>query len=59
MITELYNRRRRQEVLTFPNGSVRGGFVEFGVDRVLVAGPDGHVEHTLAELIPYGFKFSE
>ena len=22
-------------------------------------GPDGHVEHTLDELIPFGFKFEE
>ena len=43
----------------YPCGNCRQMMVEFGVDRVLVAGPEGHVEHTLAELIPFGFKFSE
>lgn len=43
----------------YPCGNCRQMMVEFGVDRVLVDGPDGHVEHTLDELIPFGFKFAE
>ncbi|MBU1225585.1 MAG: cytidine deaminase [Actinobacteria bacterium] len=43
----------------YPCGNCRQMMVEFGVDRVLVDGPDGHVEHTLEELIPHGFKFAE
>ena len=43
----------------YPCGNCRQMMVEFDVERVLVDGPDGHVEHTLAELIPYGFKFAE
>lgn len=41
----------------YPCGNCRQLMVEFGVDRVIVDGPDGPIEHTLAELIPYGFKF--
>jgi hypothetical protein len=33
--------------------------VEFAVDRVLVDGPHGYVEHTLEDLIPHGFKFPQ
>jgi len=43
----------------YPCGNCRQMMVEFGVERILVDGPDGHIEHTLEELIPYGFKFSE
>jgi len=43
----------------YPCGNCRQMMVEFGVERVLVDGPDGHVTHTLEELIPYGFKFSD
>ena len=43
----------------YPCGNCRQMMVEFGVRRVLVDGPDGHREHTLDELIPFGFKFEE
>ena len=43
----------------YPCGNWRQMMVEFGVERVLVDGPDGHVEHTLEDLIPHGFKFAE
>lgn len=43
----------------YPCGNCRQMMVEFGVDRVLVDAPGGHLEHTLEELIPYGFKFGE
>lgn len=43
----------------YPCGNCRQMMVEFGVERVLVDGPDGYVVHTLDELIPYGFKFSD
>lgn len=43
----------------YPCGNCRQMMVEFGVERVLVDGPDGFIEHTLEELIPYGFKFGE
>lgn len=43
----------------YPCGNCRQMMVEFGVERVLVDGPGGPREHTLDELIPYGFKFSD
>ena len=43
----------------YPCGNCRQMMVEFGVERVLVDGPDGYLVHTLDELIPYGFKFSD
>jgi len=43
----------------YPCGNCRQMMVEFGVERILVDGPGGHIEHTLEELIPHGFKFSE
>lgn len=43
----------------YPCGNCRQMMVEFEVERVLVAGPDGFIEHTLEDLIPHGFKFSE
>ncbi|MCJ7726589.1 MAG: cytidine deaminase, partial [Acidimicrobiia bacterium] len=43
----------------YPCGNCRQMMVEFEVERVLVDGPDGHIEHTLEELIPFGFKFGE
>ncbi len=43
----------------YPCGNCRQMMVEFGVERVLVDGPDGYLEHTLDELIPHGFKFSD
>lgn len=41
----------------YPCGNCRQMMVEFGVERVLVDGPDGFVEHLLEELIPFGFRF--
>ncbi len=40
----------------YPCGNCRQLMVEFGVDRVLVDGPDGIAEHTLDEILPNGFK---
>lgn len=41
----------------YPCGNCRQLMIEFGVQRVIVDGPDGPREHTLAELIPFGFRF--
>lgn len=40
----------------YPCGNCRQLMVEFDVKRVIVAAPDGLRAHTLAELIPHGFK---
>ena len=40
----------------YPCGNCRQLMVEFGVERVLVDGPDGVVEHALDEIIPHRFK---
>jgi len=40
----------------YPCGNCRQLMVEFGVERVLVDGPDGIAEHTLDEILPNGFK---
>jgi cytidine deaminase len=40
----------------YPCGNCRQLMVEFGVERVLVDGPDGVTEHTLEEIIPFGFR---
>jgi len=40
----------------FPCGNCRQLMIEFGVEQVLVDGPDGVIEHRLEELIPHGFK---
>lgn len=40
----------------YPCGNCRQLMVEFGVERILVDGPDGINEHTLDEIIPHGFK---
>jgi len=40
----------------YPCGNCRQIMVEFDVKRVVVDAPDGLRVHTLAELIPYGFK---
>lgn len=42
----------------YPCGRCRQIMSEFGVRRVIVAGPEGSEvrEHTLAELLPHGFK---
>lgn len=41
----------------YPCGNCRQLMIEFGVRRVVVDGPGGPREHSLAELIPYGFRF--
>ena len=40
----------------YPCGNCRQMMVEFYVDRVVVDGPDGPVEHTLDELIRHPFR---
>ena len=40
----------------YPCGNCRQLMVEFDVDRVVVAAPEGPRVHTLEELIPHGFK---
>jgi cytidine deaminase len=41
----------------YPCGNCRQLMVEFDVERLLVDGPDGIIEHTsLDDIIPYGFK---
>lgn len=42
----------------YPCGNCRQMMREFDVDRVIVDGPDGAVEHTLDEILPYGFRLS-
>ena len=41
----------------YPCGNCRQMMVEFGVQRVLIDTPEGPREHTLAELLPFGFRF--
>ncbi len=40
----------------YPCGNCRQLMIEFGVERVVVDGPNGAIEHSLEELIPYGFQ---
>jgi cytidine deaminase len=40
----------------YPCGNCRQLMAEFGVRRVLVDGPGGAREHTLADLLPFGFR---
>lgn len=40
----------------YPCGNCRQLMVEFDVDRVVVAAPEGPRVHPLEELIPHGFK---
>jgi cytidine deaminase len=40
----------------YPCGNCRQLMNEFRVERVIVDGPDGPVEHTLEELLPHGFR---
>ncbi|OFW67323.1 MAG: hypothetical protein A2Z12_06360 [Actinobacteria bacterium RBG_16_68_21] len=40
----------------YPCGNCRQLMVEFGVERVIVDGPDGPIVHTLDELIPHMFR---
>lgn len=44
------------EGVGYPCGNCRQLMVEFDVDRVVVAAPEGPRVHPLAELIPHGFK---
>jgi len=44
------------DVAVYPCGNCRQLMVEFGVRRVLVDAPDGIREHSLDELIPFGFR---
>lgn len=39
----------------YPCGNCRQLMREFGVERVIVDGPDGPVEHTFEEILPYSF----
>ncbi len=39
----------------YPCGNCRQLMTEFGVERVVVDGPDGPMEHTLAEILPHAF----
>jgi cytidine deaminase len=41
----------------YPCGNCRQLMAEFGVRRVIVDTPEGLKEHTMAELLPYGFRF--
>jgi len=43
----------------YPCGNCRQLMVEFDVDRILVDGPDGVVEHVLDDVMPYGFKLDK
>jgi cytidine deaminase len=40
----------------YPCGNCRQIMVEFGVETVIVDGPDGPVAHSFAELLPHGFR---
>ncbi len=40
----------------YPCGNCRQLMHEFRVDRVIVDGPDGAVEHRLEDLLPHGFR---
>ena len=40
----------------YPCGNCRQLMVEFGVERLLVDGPDGIVEHDFDEVLPHGFR---
>jgi cytidine deaminase len=39
----------------YPCGNCRQLMREFGVERVIVDGPDGPVEHTFDEILPHSF----
>jgi cytidine deaminase len=41
----------------YPCGNCRQLMAEFKVRRVIVDTPEGPREHTLAELLPFGFRF--
>ncbi len=40
----------------YPCGNCRQLMMEFGVERVLLDGPEGVIEHPLEEIFPHGFK---
>ncbi len=40
----------------YPCGNCRQLMVEFGVERILIDGPEGVVEYNLDDLIPHGFR---
>ena len=40
----------------YPCGNCRQLMNEFRVERVIVDGPDGPIEHTMEEILPYGFR---
>jgi cytidine deaminase len=40
----------------YPCGNCRQIMNEFRVQRVLIDGPHGPIEHTLADLLPHGFR---
>jgi cytidine deaminase len=40
----------------YPCGNCLQVMVEFGVERLLVDGPDGVVEHRFEDVLPHGFK---
>lgn len=43
----------------YPCGNCRQIMHEFRVDRVIVDGPEGTVEHRLEDLLPHGFRLAE
>ena len=40
----------------YPCGNCRQLMNEFRVERVIVDGPDGPIEHTMEEILPFGFR---
>ncbi len=40
----------------YPCGNCRQLMGEFGVERVLIDGPEGIIEHTFDEILPHGFR---
>jgi len=40
----------------YPCGNCRQLMNEFRVERVIVDGPGGPIEHTMEEILPYGFR---
>ena len=43
----------------YPCGNCRQLMVEFDVERLLVDGPDGVIEHTLDEVMPHAFRLDD
>jgi cytidine deaminase len=46
------------EAAGYPCGNCRQVMNEFRVDRVLIDGPDGTIEHRLEDLLPHGFRLA-